>query len=166
MEKKFKPLKRISNDNAKEYISVEEDFNNSFICFYTINPSTDSIYSSSNGWDEVKYYTARSKKPIPSTGEGKDIVYIMSNPSIPGLLKIGYTSRPVEDRCKELSKATGVPTPFKVEYILRVYGRGLELESEIHRCLEHKRNSSKREFFDVSLKEAIEIVDKIGKNYI
>jgi len=159
IEKRFKPLKRISLEDAEKYVSAEEDFNNNFLCFYTIEETED-------GWDKVIYYTARSKKPIPGEGEGKDIVYIMSNISIPGLLKIGFTSKPVEERCKELSKATGVPTPFKVEYIFRLYGRGEELEREVHRYLEHKRNSSRREFFDVSLKEAIEAIKKVGEKYI
>jgi hypothetical protein len=159
MEKRFKPLKRISLETAVGYVSEEEDFNNNFICFYTIESLED-------GWDKVNYFTARSKKPIPGTGEGKDIIYVMSNTSIPGLLKIGYTSKPVEERCKELSKATGVPTPFKVEYIFRLYGRGEDLEKEVHRCLEHKRHSNRREFFDVTLKEAIETINKVSKNYI
>jgi hypothetical protein len=166
MEKRFKPLKKISLEAAQQYVSSEEDFQNNFICYYTLSPSTDGLYPSSDGWDEVKYFTARSKKPIPGIGEGKEIVYVMSNQSIPGLLKIGYTGKPVEDRCKELSKATGVPTPFKVEYIFRLHGRGEKLEREIHCYLEHKRNSSRREFFDVTLKEAIDAINKIGKNYI
>ena len=86
--------------------------------------------------------------------------------STPDLLKIGFTSKPVEDRCKELSRATGVPVSFKVEYIFRVHGRGEEMEREIHRYLEHKRNSSRREFFDVTLDEAIDAVKKIGEKYI
>lgn len=166
MERRFKPLKKISSEEASKYVSADEDFTNSFLCFYTIESSTDPIYPSEDGWDTITYYTARSKKPIPSSGEGKEIIYVMSNSTIPGLLKIGYTGKPVEERCKELSRATGVPVPFKIEYIFRLHGRGEELEREIHRYLEHKRNSSRREFFDISLKEAIEAVNKIGEKYV
>jgi len=166
MEKRFKPLKQISLEEAAGYVSTEEDFNNNFICYYTVKPSDDSIYHFSDGWETVTYYTARSKKSIPSDGEGKEIIYIMSNSSIPGLLKIGYTGKPAEERRKELSKATGVPTPFKIEYIFRLHGRGEELEREIHRYLEHKRNSSCREFFDVTLNEAIDAIKKVGEKYI
>ena len=42
-------------------------------------------------------------------------LYILSNPSMPGLLKIGLTTRPVLDRVEELNAATGVPTAFKIE---------------------------------------------------
>lgn len=159
MEKRFKPLKRISIKDSEQYVSADEDFNNNFLCFYTLESIDDE-------WSQVKYFTARSKKVISSKGEGKEIVYVMSNPSIPGLLKIGYTGKSIEERRQKLSKATGVPTPFKVEYIFRLHGRGEELEREIHRYLEHKRNSSRREFFDVSLQEAIEAINKVGKNYI
>jgi len=164
IEKRFKPLKKITLEEAAGYVSAEEDFNNNIICFYTVEPSNDPNYHFSDGWEHVTYYTARSKKSIPGIGEGKDIVYVMSNASIPGLLKIGYTSKPPEERRKELSKATGVPTPFKLEYIFRLHGRGEELEREIHRYLEHKRNSSRREFFDVTLNEAIDTIKKVGKN--
>lgn len=165
-EKRFKSLKKISSKDAEKYVSANEDFNNNLLCFYTIEPSYDEEYPFSEGWETVTYYTARSKKPIPGMGKGKDIIYVMSNPSIPGLLKIGYTGLPIEKRQKDLSRATGVPTPFKVEYIFRLHGRGEELEREIHHYLEHKRNSSRREFFDVTLQEAIDAIKKVGEKYI
>ena len=43
MEKRFKPLKKLTPEEAAEYVSVEEDFNNNYICYYTLEPSTDSI---------------------------------------------------------------------------------------------------------------------------
>ena len=159
MEKKIKPLKRISVEEASNYVPADEDFNNNFICFYTVEPDDDE-------WEKITYYTARSKKAIPGIGEGKEIIYVMSNPSIPGLLKIGYTGKTIEERCKELSRATGVPVPFNVEYIFRIHGRGEELEREVHRFLEHKRNSNRREFFDVTLQEPIDAINKVGEKYI
>ena len=41
-------------------------------------------------------------------------VYVLSNPRIPGLLKIGYTERSVKDRAAEVSSGTGIPEPFVV----------------------------------------------------
>ena len=44
-------------------------------------------------------------------------IYVMSNPSMPGLSKIGMSAQdPKEYRVKELSQATGVPEPFVVQY--------------------------------------------------
>jgi hypothetical protein len=42
-------------------------------------------------------------------------IYVLSNPNMPGLVKIGYTDRSPEARAKDLSGATGVPGRFKVE---------------------------------------------------
>jgi hypothetical protein len=45
----------------------------------------------------------------------KGYLYILSNPAMAGLLKIGLTTRVVVDRVPELSAATGVPSVFTVE---------------------------------------------------
>ena len=47
-------------------------------------------------------------------------VYILTNPALPGLLKIGKTTRTPQLRAAELSKPTGVPRPFEVAYALYV----------------------------------------------
>jgi len=159
MEKRFKPLKRITVEESEKYISAEEDFQNNFLSYYTLTSTDD-------GWEQVAYFTKRTKKPIPTIGEGKEIIYIMSNPTYPGLLKIGYTGKEIEIRRKDLSKATGVPTPFKVEFIYKLYSRGGEMERELHKYLKEFRTSNQREFFDISLKEAINAIKVIGKNYI
>lgn len=43
-------------------------------------------------------------------------IYILYNQTANGFVKIGKTQRNPEDRSKELSSATGVPTPFTVVY--------------------------------------------------
>ena len=166
MEKRFKALKKITVEQSEEYISALEDFKNNFIHYYTIEPSTDLKFPDSEGWDEVKYFTKRTKRSIPNSGEGKEIIYVMSNPSLQGMIKIGYTGKEIEVRRGILSKATGVPTPFKVEYIYRLQGRGMELEREIHSYLKEFRLNNEREFFEIDIKQAIEAIQKIGKNFI
>ncbi len=47
-------------------------------------------------------------------------VYVLTNPAIPGLVKIGRTSRTPAIRAAELSEPTGVPCPFEVAYALYV----------------------------------------------
>ena len=42
-------------------------------------------------------------------------VYILSNPSMPGLVKIGMTEGDVNERIKQLSSGTGVAEPFVLE---------------------------------------------------
>ena len=164
MEKRFKTIKQISVSESDNFISAKEDFKNSFINFYTLTPSMDVKYPASEGWEDVKYFTKRLKKSVPSKGEGNEIIYILSNPTYPGLLKIGYTRKEIGIRLKDLSKATGVPTPFKLEYMFK-YSGGMELENEIHLYLKEFRPNNQREFFEIDLSKAIEAVEFLGKNY-
>ncbi len=43
-------------------------------------------------------------------------IYVLVNPSIPGLVKVGKTTRSVDIRIKELSTVTGVPSQFILVY--------------------------------------------------
>lgn len=83
----------------------------------------------------------------------KGYVYILSNPSMPGLLKIGKTTRSVEQRCCELY-VTGVPTPFEVVAEMKAPDCG-ELERYVHRALASFRVSDAREFFAVEASKAV-----------
>lgn len=49
----------------------------------------------------------------PSKSQG-GFVYIMRNPSMPHIVKIGFTTIDPHQRAKDLSSHTGVPTPFRV----------------------------------------------------
>ena len=86
-------------------------------------------------------------------------VYALMNPSIPNLVKIGKTVREPEDRAKELSSSTGVPTPFVVVYSC-YFQSCTEAETFIHSFLENKgfRVSTKREFFEIPIQDAIDSV--------
>jgi len=74
-------------------------------------------------------------------------VYCLSNPSMPGLLKVGITERTPEERAKELS-TTGVPTPFVIEFAKRVKNPA-QKEATLHALLEKyaERTNARREFF-------------------
>jgi hypothetical protein len=88
-------------------------------------------------------------------------VYVLSNPSMPNLLKIGYTERTVAERVEDLN-STGVPVPFEIEAI---FGSLIPYEDEqtIHRFLEQYRLTSNREFFSIELKQALQcVIDCIG----
>ena len=84
----------------------------------------------------------------------RGFVYILSNPSMPGLVKIGKTIRSVEGRANELYQ-TGVPTPFKVEYSVEAPDCHA-LELAMHGYFAEKRVSEGREFFTVSAIDAYE----------
>jgi hypothetical protein len=87
-------------------------------------------------------------------------IYILVNPAMQGVVKIGKTTRTPEDRAKELSVATGVPFDFHVGYEKLVKDCDLA-ENLIQEKLKEKRTAKNREFFTLSLKEAIQAVAKI-----
>ena len=43
-------------------------------------------------------------------------IYILINPSINDLLKVGQTHKELEERAKEISQGAGVPTPYNEIY--------------------------------------------------
>ena len=84
-------------------------------------------------------------------------IYILSNPYMPGIVKIGRTERDPNERISELSNATGVPAPFVLEY--SAFVPDLEMaEKEIHVVLSRNRVDDNREFFKLSVEQAKEAV--------
>jgi hypothetical protein len=86
-------------------------------------------------------------------------VYIFSNPSFPGLYKIGYTSNSASERAIELH-TTGVPTPFKVEreWHFVTVEEARNAESFIHDYYSGTRHAINREFFKVSISELDQLI--------
>ena len=75
-----------------------------------------------------------------------ETVYILTNQSMPNLIKIGYTSRnDLNERIKELY-STGVPTPFECYYACQVED-GKRIEQILHILFKEDRVNNKREFF-------------------
>ena len=93
-------------------------------------------------------------------------VYVLMNPSMKNIVKIGKTEREPEERAKEFSSTTGVPTPFVVVYDC-YFKSCSEAEIFIHTYLEHKgfRVSSSREFFEIPIKDAIDSVIKAKEHF-
>lgn len=84
-------------------------------------------------------------------------VYALINPSFNGMVKIGKTTRSPKERASELSKSTGVPTPFIVIYDIFVIDCDAA-ERHLHDLLTVNgfRVSENREFFEVDLKFVID----------
>lgn len=79
-------------------------------------------------------------------------VYVMSNPAMRGLVKIGMTTGTPMQRAHELS-TTGVPEPFSIEFA--VYADDArKLERECHEHFSKNRCRSEREFFSVDAQDA------------
>lgn len=73
----------------------------------------------------------------------RGFVYVLANEAIPGLLKIGYTTRTVEERIQELT-TTGVPGRFVAEFYCEVDDAPY-LEKVVHAKLFRRRYD--KEFF-------------------
>ena len=85
-------------------------------------------------------------------------VYILTNDSMPGIIKIGWTDNSVEQRMKELDK-TGTPLPFTCYFAKRVDDPRF-VESKLHEAFDEFRIRENREFFRMSpdqAKAALEI---------
>ncbi|MDZ4746769.1 MAG: GIY-YIG nuclease family protein [bacterium] len=76
------------------------------------------------------------------------IVYILTNESMPGYVKIGYTTGDVQERLRQLDK-TGVPLPFEVYYAATVEDAYRE-EKWLHSIFDDRRVRANREFFKMS----------------
>jgi hypothetical protein len=79
---------------------------------------------------------------------------------MPGLLKIGRTTREVASRVAELSAATGVPTPFKIEACF-MSTKLADDEAAIHHELRAYRSASNREFFRCSVDIAVDCIKRL-----
>ncbi len=76
-------------------------------------------------------------------------IYVLVNPRMPGLAKVGKTTRLPSERAAELSSATGVPSPFVLLYEQPVDDCDTA-EAWVHEQLDRlgQRPSRNREFFD------------------
>lgn len=86
----------------------------------------------------------------------KEIVYILVNPVIPDLIKIGRTSN-LEERVRSLSSQTGVPVPFEVYYSCTVED-SRKVEKHLHDGFGDHRINPRREFFRVNPERVLSIL--------
>ena len=83
-------------------------------------------------------------------------VYVLNNESMPGIYKIGYTTKSPKQRAVELSSKTSVPLPYEVV----CYGElqyASHFEQELHKLYDDKRVNQSREFFELSYVEVWEL---------
>jgi hypothetical protein len=89
------------------------------------------------------------------------IVYILTNPAMPGLVKIGKTFRgSTEVRMAELY-SSGVPVPFDCFYAAKVKDAEA-VENALHNAFAPYRTNPKREFFGIEPDQAAAILRLLG----
>jgi hypothetical protein len=83
-----------------------------------------------------------------------EIIYVLTNEAMPGLVKIGLTTDDVSNRVAALSSATGVPLPFECYFAAEVKNCS-KLEKILHQLFSENRVNPKREFFRVEPERVI-----------
>ena len=88
------------------------------------------------------------------------IVYLLTNPFMPGLVKIGMTTREDMDaRMRELY-STGVPVPFECQFACKVKKADCaKIEKALHTAFSPQRVNANREFFRIQVEQAKAILE-------
>ncbi len=94
----------------------------------------------------------------------RGVIYVLANQYMPGLVKIGLTTRSPEVRARELSRATGVPDEFEIIYD-EIVSDADRAEAAIHELLAASRVNRAREFFRIDIRNAIKAVQQICKSF-
>ena len=89
-------------------------------------------------------------------------VYVMSNPLMPGLVKVGMTEKMPHLRAAEISAHEGLPTQMRVEYYALVSGSPRSVERGAHRELSHSHAG--KEWFKCDCAIAIAAVKTVAKD--
>jgi hypothetical protein len=89
-------------------------------------------------------------------------VYVLLNPAMPGIVKIGRTRRAVHARARELY-TTGVPKEFIVLWHEFVYDSD-EVEKKLHSQFSENRVDRRREFFKVEPRDAIRELMEVARS--
>jgi hypothetical protein len=156
-------MERLTKKGAKGFIPLRDNYGNTeleYAKYFTLTPSTKG-----DGWEDVTYYTEKKYGLYADQGEGDQWVYVLSNPSLPKeYLKIGYTKLKPEERAIQISSATGVPTPYKVEWAYKCFN-GEIVERMTHEKLKAFRVNNRKEFFHISLEEAKDNIILIGNKF-
>jgi tetratricopeptide (TPR) repeat protein len=96
--------------------------------------------------------------------ERSGFVYVMTNPSMPGLVKVGMSSRNPALRVKDDDlTSTGVPTPYQVQYSA-LFDDMRQAEILAHQKL--LQFHYKKEFFKTDVATAIYAIESVGIPFI
>jgi len=153
-------ISRITPEQAEKFVPCKEDQLDTPAYYFTLTPEED-------GWEKVTYYTNRSRNiTIPKGLVGAQYIYILENDTMPGLVKIGFTKNKPSERVKQINAATGVALDFDVKYQYPCFNAH-DLEKEIHIYLESQgfRVNKKKEFFNITVEQAISVIERIGEPY-
>jgi hypothetical protein len=157
-------MKRLTQQEAQQYRKLDPDidfkYNMKSAIAFTLE--SDPLYP---GYETVTYYGPSWVDPT-NIPQHPHYVYVLVNPSIPGVCKIGYTTTTVYDRVRQINMAVGVIMPWYPVFVYKC-PNGAMLEREVHDELERlgARINPKREGFYMSSDTARNIIERLGKKY-
>lgn len=96
------------------------------------------------------------------SADGSGFVYLLTNASMPGFVKIGMTTRNPAVRAREISSATGVPTAFVLEGYVPTPDAA-RTERAVHAVIDNRRVSQGREFFRIDVDDAMRVVRHVAE---
>jgi hypothetical protein len=82
------------------------------------------------------------------------IVYILTNEAMPGIVKIGLTTDSIESRLSSLNCHSGVPLPFECHFAAEVDSCA-RIERILHQLFSEQRIKPRREFFRVDPEKVV-----------
>ncbi len=91
----------------------------------------------------------------------KGFVYIMTNPDMPGLVKVGMTKRVPTERAKD-DDMTGLPKPHETQYYA-FFDDMARAEKEAHKKLQSYHHS--KEWFKTDVATAIAAIESIDMHF-
>ncbi len=95
----------------------------------------------------------------------KGLVYILTNPAMPGIVKIGLTARgDMKQRLNELF-TTGVPVPFDCVFACEV-DNCADVERALHIAFGPYRINPRREFFKIEVEQPLAILKLFEKKEV
>ena len=100
--------------------------------------------------------------------QSKRELYVLTNPALPGLIKVGLTTQGAESRARTLTASAAVPENFEVagayEFPNEIETRELhQLEREAHKRLTAFRYPGSREFFKTTPEQAGRVLQQLQK---
>jgi hypothetical protein len=159
-------MKRITQEETKNYRPLQQGYLNRngmyHAAAFTLTPIPNEP-----GWEQVTYYGKRFVDPLRDDSSNRPhYVYVLINPSIPGICKIGYTTTTIYQRVNEINKATGVMLDWEPTFAYKCPD-GRALERDVHEYLATRgvRINKRREGFAIDSDSARAIIEKLGKKY-
>ena len=95
--------------------------------------------------------------PTSHATSGLSVVYILTNPAMPGLVKIGRTAQDDAQARLDQLYTTGVPVPFELVFACRVQDSA-RVEQALHTAFAPQRVNARREFFRIEPEQALAIL--------